>query len=104
MQMKKLMTIFLLSSICFGIGFWLLWGHDLSYEVYSSANNNSVLWYSEAFSRQGRIIISCVVGILVGAGSAAARWLISGRKNICLIVRLGSQWNSVHIQMGAFLR
>jgi hypothetical protein len=66
MRMNKLITIFLLSSMRFGLGFWLIWGHDLSYDVDSSVNGSSVYWYSEDFSPDGRIIISSAVGCLAG--------------------------------------
>lgn len=59
----KSLVIFVVIALIVGCGHWLIWGHDLRYDVYA----NDTFWYDEEYSRRGTIIISSIVGLVGGA-------------------------------------
>jgi len=61
--------VFTVASIAVPVGilFWINWGHDLHYNVYS----NDVLWYREEFPGYFKLLVTSLFSIMFGPALVA---------------------------------
>ncbi|MGE0087181.1 MAG: hypothetical protein AB7S75_22480 [Desulfococcaceae bacterium] len=74
--MKGSAVVFVVAFLFSGIGFWTLYGNNLSWDVYS----DDTYWYSEEFSTRGKVIVTCVISGIVASIAVAFRVFIGHLK------------------------
>ena len=76
MPSARLWLSFLLTgvgcSIPIGVVLWITFTHDLHYNVYADGDE---VWYQEHFPTYVNIIVTVLVGLLLGFTAAAVIWL-----------------------------
>jgi hypothetical protein len=65
---SRAFLLFILITLSVGAVFWIFIGHDLTYEVSSSANGEYTFSHTEDFSMTGRLIITSLVALAAGIG------------------------------------
>ena len=50
-----------------GVVLWIIWGHDLHYNVYADGE----FWYREEFPSYFKVIVTSLVSIVFGLGVVA---------------------------------
>jgi hypothetical protein len=58
----RIPSVFIASAFAVGAPFWLLWGHDLRYNVYA----NGTFSYDEQFSTTGRVLVTLLIAVVAG--------------------------------------
>ena len=71
MSIIKFVLITLGSGVLFGFAFWMGWGHSLHINVYADGD----FWYAEEFTEPVKIIITSIVGLVLGGCVSAVVWI-----------------------------
>lgn len=57
-----LVLAFSSTAVLFGVAFWVAWGHDLHYNVYSDGD----FWYREEFPVYFNLIVTSLLSVIFG--------------------------------------